>query len=115
MYPSMAQVLGEKASSCPSALMSGGERSPRRVYQLGYGVASRKAHAPCRVRAHTPSTGGGVPTGPASATLELSSLEALDVTLADPTSDPDVQLMLRVRAGEADAFRELFEKPAGRS
>jgi hypothetical protein len=56
-----------------------------------------------------------VPTGPASATLELSSLEALDVTLADPTSDPDVQLMLRVRAGEADAFRELFEKPAGRS
>jgi len=25
-------------------------------------------------------------------------------------SDPDVQLMLRVREGDADAFRELFEK-----
>ena len=34
----------------------------------------------------------------------------LDVTLADPTSDSDVQRMLRVRAGDADAFRELFEK-----
>ena len=33
-----------------------------------------------------------------------------EVTLAAPTSDPDVQLMLRVRAGDADAFRELFEK-----
>jgi RNA polymerase sigma-70 factor (family 1) len=37
-------------------------------------------------------------------------LKPFDVTLADPTSDPDVQLMLRVREGEADAFRELFEK-----
>src|SRR5258706_11001664 len=27
-----------------------------------------------------------------------------------PTSDPDVQLMLRFRAGDASAFRELFEK-----
>ena len=32
------------------------------------------------------------------------------MTLADPASDPDVQLMLRVRAGDAEAFRELFEK-----
>ncbi len=30
--------------------------------------------------------------------------------LADPTSDPDVQRMLRVRSGDAEAFRELFEK-----
>jgi len=37
-------------------------------------------------------------------------LKPLDVTLADPMSDPDVQLMLRVREGDADAFRELFEK-----
>ncbi|MCC6764101.1 MAG: RNA polymerase sigma factor [Deltaproteobacteria bacterium] len=33
-----------------------------------------------------------------------------DVTLADPASDPDVQRMLRVRAGDAEAFRELFDK-----
>lgn len=33
-----------------------------------------------------------------------------DVTLADPGSDPDVQLMLRVRDGDAEAFRELFDK-----
>lgn len=33
-----------------------------------------------------------------------------DGALADPTSDPNVQLMLRVRAGDAEAFRELFEK-----
>ena len=37
-------------------------------------------------------------------------MKPLDLTLADPTSDPDVQRMLRVREGEADAFRELFEK-----
>jgi RNA polymerase sigma-70 factor (ECF subfamily) len=30
--------------------------------------------------------------------------------LADPASDPDVQLMVRVRTGDARAFRELFEK-----
>lgn len=33
-----------------------------------------------------------------------------DLTLAAPTTDPDVQLMLRVRGGDRDAFRELFEK-----
>jgi RNA polymerase sigma-70 factor (ECF subfamily) len=33
-----------------------------------------------------------------------------DVTLADPASDLDVQLMLRVREGDAAAFRELFDK-----
>ena len=37
-------------------------------------------------------------------------MKPLDVTLADPMSDPDVQLMLRVRAGDGEAFRELFEK-----
>jgi RNA polymerase sigma-70 factor (ECF subfamily) len=37
-------------------------------------------------------------------------LKPLDVPLADPASDPDVQLMLRVRAGDAEAFRELFDK-----
>jgi len=37
-------------------------------------------------------------------------LKPFDVTLADPMSDPDVQLMLRVRGDDADAFRELFEK-----
>lgn len=33
-----------------------------------------------------------------------------DVTLANPAADPDVQLMMRVRDGDAEAFRELFEK-----
>jgi RNA polymerase sigma-70 factor (ECF subfamily) len=37
-------------------------------------------------------------------------LKPFDVTLADPASDPDVRLMLRVRAGDGEAFRELFEK-----
>jgi len=37
-------------------------------------------------------------------------LKPLDVSTADPASDPDVQLMLRVRAGDGEAFRELFEK-----
>jgi RNA polymerase sigma-70 factor, ECF subfamily len=37
-------------------------------------------------------------------------LKPLDVTPADPASDPDVQRMLRVRAGDGEAFRELFEK-----
>ena len=37
-------------------------------------------------------------------------MKRLDVTLPDPASDPGVQLMLRVRDGDADAFRELFEK-----
>jgi RNA polymerase sigma-70 factor (ECF subfamily) len=37
-------------------------------------------------------------------------LNTLDVTNADPASDPDVRLMLRVRAGDGEAFRELFEK-----
>ena len=37
-------------------------------------------------------------------------MKPLDVALADPMSDPNVQLMLRVRAGDAEAFRELFEK-----
>lgn len=32
------------------------------------------------------------------------------VTPSDPASDPDVQLMLRVRGGDAEAFRELFDK-----
>jgi len=36
-------------------------------------------------------------------------LKPIDVMLPDPTSDPDVQRMLRVREGDADAFRELFE------
>ena len=30
--------------------------------------------------------------------------------VATPTADPDVQLMLRFRAGDEEAFRELFEK-----
>jgi RNA polymerase sigma-70 factor (ECF subfamily) len=37
-------------------------------------------------------------------------LKPVDAKLADPASDPDVQLMLRVRSGDAEAFRELFEK-----
>ena len=37
-------------------------------------------------------------------------MKRLDVTPPDPASDPDVRLMLRVRDGDADAFRELFEK-----
>ncbi len=37
-------------------------------------------------------------------------MKPVDATLADPASDPDVQLMLRVRSGDAEAFRELFEK-----
>jgi RNA polymerase sigma-70 factor, ECF subfamily len=37
-------------------------------------------------------------------------LKRLDVTPPDPASDPGVQLMLRVQDGDADAFRELFEK-----
>ncbi len=37
-------------------------------------------------------------------------MKRLDVTPPDPASDPGVQLMLRVRDGDADAFRELFEK-----
>ena len=37
-------------------------------------------------------------------------MKPVDATLPDPASDPDVQLMLRVRAGDAEAFRELFEK-----
>jgi len=37
-------------------------------------------------------------------------LKSPDVTLANPASDPDVQLMIRVRDGDAEAFRELFEK-----
>ena len=37
-------------------------------------------------------------------------MKAPDVTLASPASDPDVQLMIRVRDGDQEAFRELFEK-----
>lgn len=37
-------------------------------------------------------------------------MKASDVTPADPASDPGVRLMLRVRAGDAEAFRELFEQ-----
>ena len=37
-------------------------------------------------------------------------MKPLDVSTADPASDPDVQCMLRVRAGDGEAFRELFEK-----
>ena len=37
-------------------------------------------------------------------------MKSPDVTLADPASDPGVQLMMRVRDGDAEAFRELFEK-----
>jgi RNA polymerase sigma-70 factor (ECF subfamily) len=37
-------------------------------------------------------------------------LEPRNLPLAAPASDPDVQLMLRFRAGDDEAFRELFEK-----
>ena len=37
-------------------------------------------------------------------------MKPFEVSTADPASDPDVQLMLRVRAGDGEAFRELFEK-----
>ncbi len=37
-------------------------------------------------------------------------LKSRNLPLAVPTSDPDVQLMLRFRAGDEEAFRELFEK-----
>lgn len=37
-------------------------------------------------------------------------MKPVDAKLPDPASDPDVQLMLRVRGGDAGAFRELFEK-----
>ena len=37
-------------------------------------------------------------------------MKPVDAQLPDPASDPDVQLMLRVRDGDAEAFRELFEK-----
>ena len=37
-------------------------------------------------------------------------LKPRNLPLAVPASDPDVQLMLRFRAGDDEAFRELFEK-----
>ncbi len=37
-------------------------------------------------------------------------LKTPNVPVPEPASDPDVQLMLRFRAGDAGAFRELFEK-----
>ena len=37
-------------------------------------------------------------------------LKSRDVPLAPPASDPDVQLMLRFRDGDEEAFRELFQK-----
>lgn len=37
-------------------------------------------------------------------------LKRPDLSLAAPASDPDVQLMLRLRGGDEGAFRELFEK-----
>src|SRR3990172_5179273 len=37
-------------------------------------------------------------------------LKSRTLPLAVPTSDPDVQLMLRFRDGDEEAFRELFEK-----
>jgi RNA polymerase sigma-70 factor (ECF subfamily) len=37
-------------------------------------------------------------------------LKTPNVPALEPTSDPDVQLMLRFRAGDEGAFRELFEK-----
>jgi len=39
-------------------------------------------------------------------------LKTPKVTAPEPASDPDVQLMLRFRAGDEQAFRELFEKHA---
>lgn len=37
-------------------------------------------------------------------------LKSRNLPLAAPASDPDVQLMLRFRAGDEEAFCELFEK-----
>jgi RNA polymerase sigma-70 factor (ECF subfamily) len=37
-------------------------------------------------------------------------LKTPNVPVPEPTSDPDVRLMLRFRAGDERAFRELFEK-----
>ncbi|MBI3766984.1 MAG: sigma-70 family RNA polymerase sigma factor [Deltaproteobacteria bacterium] len=37
-------------------------------------------------------------------------LKTPNVPVPEAASDPDVQLMLRLRAGDAGAFRELFEK-----
>jgi RNA polymerase sigma-70 factor (ECF subfamily) len=37
-------------------------------------------------------------------------LKTPNVTAPEPAPDPDVQLMLRFRAGDESAFRELFEK-----
>lgn len=39
-----------------------------------------------------------------------TTLKPGNVPLTAPASDPDVQLMLRVRDGDEGAFRELFEK-----
>ena len=39
-------------------------------------------------------------------------LKTPKVAAPEPSSDPDVQLMLRFRAGDENAFRELFEKHA---
>lgn len=40
-------------------------------------------------------------------------LKPRNLPLATPASDPDVRLMLRFRAGDEEAFRELFEKHSG--
>ncbi|HEY2385697.1 MAG TPA: RNA polymerase sigma factor [Candidatus Binatia bacterium] len=40
----------------------------------------------------------------------VAMLNPPNVPAPAPTSDPDVQLMLRFRAGDEGAFRELFEK-----
>jgi len=40
----------------------------------------------------------------------MAMLNPPNVPAPAPTSDPDVQLMLRFRAGDDGAFRELFEK-----
>ena len=40
----------------------------------------------------------------------MAMLKPPNVPLHAPTSDPDVQLMLRFRGGDESAFRELFEK-----
>jgi RNA polymerase sigma-70 factor (ECF subfamily) len=37
-------------------------------------------------------------------------LKPPNVPIPEPISDPDVQLMLRFRSGDEEAFRELFEK-----
>ena len=109
---SIRRRCSSRASSCPSALMQMVARAiasasvPTRV------PSCQPQTARVRVRAQPPSSIGGIRAGrPRSRnSRRCRALKPPDVTLADPASDPDVQLMLRVRAGDAEAFRELFEK-----